>query len=133
MGWGTYSSSMRLRKRVAMSSCLRERMGQLVLCHGVSVFGYFWGCGELQACHFLGDGLDPDLEQGKGSGFRADGDGLDVALAEVGLVEHVPFWGQWTTWERGREQLRVMVQAEEIAGVDAASVVEEVGEGAASP
>lgn len=43
----------------------------------------------MQACHFLGDGLNPDLEEGEGSGFGADGDEIDVALAEVGLVEHV--------------------------------------------
>lgn len=49
------------------------------------------GWGRLQACHFLGDGLDPDLEEGEGAGLGADGDGVDVAVAEIGLVEHVSF------------------------------------------
>lgn len=38
-----------------MSSCLRERMGQLVLGRGVSVLGYcVWGVGEITGVSFPG-------------------------------------------------------------------------------
>ena len=42
-----------------------------------------------QATHLLHDGLGPCHDKGQLAGLRANGDAINIGLAEVGLVEHV--------------------------------------------
>jgi hypothetical protein len=45
---------------------------------------------NLQSHKLLSDGLNPYLEKRQLASLGTDSDGVDITLAQIGLVEHVP-------------------------------------------
>ena len=66
--------------------------------------------------HLLGDSLNPDLKKRKLAADGTDGDLVDVAAAQVGLVEHV----------------RVGVKSHQVTNVHATGVIKQVAEGSSA-